>query len=161
MLPDLYAHMEWADAMVWRAVLASDAARNDKRVRDLLAHLHMTQRAFLSTWRKEPLAYRDAGSFAHADEVLRSARQYYAALGPLPQDSDDLDRPMVMPWAQRYSNGAQATTFRETLLQVPMHSTYHRGQVNARIREVGGKPPLVDYIAWLWLGRPPAEWPET
>jgi len=41
---------------------------------------------------------------------------------------------------------------------VALHSLYHRGQVNARLREVGGTPPLVDYIAWLWFGRPAAEW---
>ena len=34
------------------------------------------------------------------------------------------------------------------------HSTYHRGQVNARLREIGAEPPLVDYIAWLWFDRP-------
>jgi uncharacterized damage-inducible protein DinB len=40
-----------------------------------------------------------------------------------------------------------------------MHTVYHRGQVNARVRALGGEPPLVDYIAWLWLGRPAPEWP--
>jgi uncharacterized damage-inducible protein DinB len=40
-----------------------------------------------------------------------------------------------------------------------MHSTYHRGQVNARLRELGIEPPLTDYIAWIWFGRPEAEWP--
>ena len=44
------------------------------------------------------------------------------------------------------------------MLQIPLHSLYHRGQVNARLREVGGEPPTVDYIAWMWLGRPAAEW---
>ena len=51
------------------------------------------------------------------------------------------------------------TTVGETTLQVPMHTVYHRGQVNARVRALGGEPPLVDYIAWLWLGRPAPEWP--
>jgi uncharacterized damage-inducible protein DinB len=44
------------------------------------------------------------------------------------------------------------------MIQVATHSTYHRGQVNARLREVGGEPPLVDYIAWIWFGRPAPEW---
>jgi len=65
-----------------------------------------------------------------------------------------------IPWAKRYAKEeAAAATLGDTLLQVPMHSTYHRGQVNARIRELGGEPPLVDYIVWVWLGRPAAEWP--
>ncbi len=40
-----------------------------------------------------------------------------------------------------------------------MHSTHHRGQVAARLRELGGEPPLVDFIAWLWWKRPEPEWP--
>ena len=65
---------------------------------------------------------------------------------------------MVMPWAKRFRADAAATRMRDTLLQVPMHSTYHRGQVNARLRELGAEPPLTDYIAWIWIGRPRAEW---
>jgi len=44
------------------------------------------------------------------------------------------------------------------MLQVPLHSQYHRGQINARLRAVGGEPPRVDYIVWVWLGRPGAHW---
>ena len=57
-----------------------------------------------------------------------------------------LGRPIVMP------------TLGETVQQVASHSTYHRGQINARLREVGGQPPLVDYIAWIWFGRPAPNW---
>jgi uncharacterized damage-inducible protein DinB len=35
---------------------------------------------------------------------------------------------------------------------------YHRGQVNTRIREVGGEPAAVDFINWIWLGKPDPEW---
>ena len=41
-------------------------------------------------------------------------------------------------------------TSAETAPHVAMHTTHHRGQVNARLRELGAEPPLVDYIAWLW-----------
>jgi hypothetical protein len=26
--------------------------------------------------------------------------------------------------------------------------------VNARLREMGGELPLVDFIAWVWFGKP-------
>jgi hypothetical protein len=32
------------------------------------------------------------------------------------------------------------------------------GQVNVRLRELGCEPPLVDFIAWIWLGQPSADW---
>jgi uncharacterized damage-inducible protein DinB len=39
-----------------------------------------------------------------------------------------------------------------------MHSAYHRGQVASQLRELGGEPPLTDFVAWIWLDRPPADW---
>ena len=50
-------------------------------------------------------------------------------------------------------------TMGETLLQVVNHSTYHRGQINSRLREVGGTPPMTDFIAWVGLGKPVVDWP--
>jgi uncharacterized damage-inducible protein DinB len=50
-------------------------------------------------------------------------------------------------------------TMGESLFQLTSHGTYHRGQVNSRLRELGAEPPLVDYIAWIWLGRPAPAWP--
>jgi uncharacterized damage-inducible protein DinB len=69
-----------------------------------------------------------------------------------------MTRPVVMPWAEEAARQRGMTprrpTLAETVFQVTSHSTYHRGQVNARLRAVGGEPPLVDYIAWIWFGRP-------
>jgi uncharacterized damage-inducible protein DinB len=52
------------------------------------------------------------------------------------------------------------TTLEETALQVVFHTTHHRGQICARLRELGGEPPTPDFLAWVWLGRPQAAWPE-
>jgi uncharacterized damage-inducible protein DinB len=104
-----------------------------------------------------------------ADDVPLSAipsrvAQYHAdlaaALGTF--DEAALERPIRMPWLEPYEEQLgrkfEDPTLAETVLQVASHSTYHRGQVNARLREIGGEPPLVDYIAWIWFGRPAAEW---
>jgi uncharacterized damage-inducible protein DinB len=42
-----------------------------------------------------------------------------------------------------------------------MHSAHHRGQINVHLRELGIAPPLVDFIIWVCLGKPPAEWPDV
>ena len=166
MLKDLFAHMEWADATVWRAVLASPAASADATVRDKLFHEHHVQRAFLRTWNATAYEKLPSEGPALAD-VFALAREMHAGfaahLPTIPAGS--LDGPMVMPWsayfAKSFGKEAVATTLGETLCQVTLHSTYHRGQVNMRLRELGTEPPLADYIAWLWLGRPRAEWPEV
>jgi uncharacterized damage-inducible protein DinB len=159
MFRDLYEHQEWADSEVWRVVDASDAAKGDKRVRNLLAHLHETQQGFLTVWTGRELKFRGPNSFANAAEILERARDYHSRVFAFVDAAAEFDKPMVMPWATHFSPEAHATTLRDTMMQVPMHSTYHRGQVNARLRELEVKPPLVDYIAWIWKGRPAPAWP--
>jgi uncharacterized damage-inducible protein DinB len=164
-LSDLYHHMEWADAAVWSSVLACPGARTDKKLQDYLYHLHLVQRAFLRVWRGEPRE-TPYPTFSDAPGLMQWGHSYYSeAFAHLAALSDDqISRPMPVPWAamveKRLGRAPETTTIGETALQVTLHSLYHRGQVNARLREVGGEPPLVDYIAWVWLGRPAPVWPE-
>jgi uncharacterized damage-inducible protein DinB len=163
-LTDLYRHMEWADAAVWTSVLASESGSADAKLRGYLYHLHVVQRAFLRAWRGEP---REAPypTFDDAPSLMLWARGYYgealAHLGALGEER--LAEPMPLAWAamveRALGRAPRVTTVGETVLQVALHSLYHRGQVNARLREVGGDPPLVDYIAWVWFGRPAPSWP--
>ena len=158
--------MEWADAMVWTAVLASSDGKEDKKLRDCLYHLHLVQFAFLRTWRGEP---RDT-PFPTLDDttaLMRWGQTYYSAayahLGTLSDSA--LAAPMPVPWAdmveRRLGHKPETTTVGDTVLQVTLHSLYHRGQINARLRDLSGNPPLVDFIAWVWFGRPAAVWPSS
>ena len=164
-LRELMRHMEWADASVWRGVLAHAPAVQDERLRTLLLHLHGVQRAFLAMWTGKPLeqSMSSATSIDLANEGPR-IRLYYQDLHAAAAafDAATLRRPIVTPGLERYEEQMgrrfDVPTLGETMLQVASHSTYHRGQVNARLRELGGEPPLVDYIAWIWFGRPAPEW---
>ena len=163
LLRELYDHMAWADAVVWRAALAHPPAAGDQSLRDKFAHIHMVQRAFLAVWRGKGPEFRD--SFESLAEIAQWGRDYHDDVRSQLEAVNEslLDAPMIMPWAprlaKRFGRDPEATTLRETMLQVPMHSTYHRGQVNMRLRELGAEPPLTDYIAWIWMGKPAAEWP--
>jgi uncharacterized damage-inducible protein DinB len=166
-LRELMRHMEWADASVWRAVLAHAPAVQDERLSNLLLHLHGVQRAFLAMWNgKSPDFPAHAGKIdLTAEEPV--VRAYYQELHPTVAgfDAATLQRHIVTPGLERYEQQMgrrfDAPTLAETILQVASHSTYHRGQVNARLRELGGEPPLVDYIAWIWFGRPSPDWTAT
>lgn len=165
-LADLYRHMEWADAAVWNAVLGAEEGRADAKVREYLYHLHVVQRAFLRTWRGEP---RDAPypKFDDAPPLMEWGRTFYAEahahLGAL--GDGGLAGPMPVAWAsmveRRLGRPPEVTTVGETVLQVALHTTYHRGQLNARLRQLGVEPPLTDYIAWVWQGRPAPAWPNA
>jgi uncharacterized damage-inducible protein DinB len=156
--------MEWADATIWRAALAHPPAVSDPRLRDLLLHLHGVQRAFLTMWTDAPLAFPKAVDFPDIAAVQSWSQPYYAALAAFVATVDDasLTRTVEMPWLGEFERSSGRRFVRpslaETMFQVTSHSTYHRGQVNARLREVGGEPPLVDYIAWVWFGKPAPAW---
>lgn len=163
-LTDLYRHMEWSDASVWAAVLASENGPADAKLRQYLNHLHLVQHSFLRVWRGEP---REAPypSFDDAQALMSWGRSYYPEVfSYLTAMSDEqISELMPVPWAtmveQRLGRAPHTTTVGDTLLQVALHSLYHRGQINARLREVGGEPPLIDYLVWLWLGKPAPTWP--
>jgi uncharacterized damage-inducible protein DinB len=159
-LQDLHAHMEWADEEVWRVALGHAPAARDTRLRDLLLHLHNVQRAFLAVWTRQPLQWPDPQEFPDIARVHAWSRPTYAAARAffITVDAAALARPVTMPWAaqlaQQLGRVPHDPTLAETIFQVTSHSTYHRGQINARLRELGAEPPLVDFIAWVWFGRP-------
>jgi uncharacterized damage-inducible protein DinB len=163
---DLFDHMVWAEAEVWRAVLDSDRAREDEKLRALLFHVQVAQRIFLRTWRGEsldepfPQFDQTPALCAWAAASYDEARSHIASL-----TESQLHEPMPAAWAQRFERllgpACATATVRDTTMHVALHSQYHRSQINARLRELGGTPPLVDYIAWVWFGRPTPDWPTT
>lgn len=164
MLTPVFRHMEWADAVVWCAVAALPP---DDTLREKLHHVHMVQHAYAAMWVGKTPSPVPLSSFPDNASLLRWAREGHAAIASflegLDESSPQLDEPLVMPWADRiaarFGASAAAVTVSETLIQIPSHSTYHRGQVNMRLRELGHEPPLTDFIAWAWFGKPSPEWP--
>lgn len=156
--------MEWADAQVWNATPLTGPP--DARLKLLLGHIHIAQRAFLTIWSGGDITavLQRGEQMATLIEIRRWAQGYYSeAHAFLASVSDDrLAEFVEMPWAdeiaQYLGHRPGPTTVAETVFQVTSHSTYHRAQVNTRLRELDVTPPLVDYIAWLWAIRPAAEW---
>lgn len=163
-LRDLLRHMEWADAAVWRTVLGSAPAKTDEVVKSRLHHIHMVQRAFFNVWRQAPHS-SNAGTDLSLEQLVAWGKEHHARVPDYlaTLSEADLDRPVVMPWAsslaERLGREPGVPLLGETMLQIASHSTHHRGQVNARLRELGAEPPLTDFIAWIWFGKPQAEWP--
>ena len=163
-LRELARHMQWADALVWAAALSDAGAAGDPGLRGKLFHTHIVQRAFLSVWHGGALTPPPSDP-PDLPALLGSARGYYTGLSAFLSTlgGEELVRPVELPWAGRFARrlGREPATptLAETLLQVVMHSTYHRGQSNARLRELGVEPPLTDYIAWVWFDRPDPQWP--
>jgi uncharacterized damage-inducible protein DinB len=121
------------------------------------------QHAWLRAWRRASV---DASfpTFDDAPSVRDWGRSYYDEIfAHLDHVTDEeAAKPMELPWAEfiekQIGRVPASISVAETMQQIPLHSLYHRGQINARLREVGGEPPTVDYIVWIWLERPRANW---
>jgi uncharacterized damage-inducible protein DinB len=160
---DLVNHMEWADSVVWESVLALFEAQSDTGMRERLYHIHVVQWAYLQVWAGEPLDVRDGSSFEDLRAIYEWVRDYYHRATEYLDavDAEALQRQVQFPWADQLVErwgSAQPATLAETILQITAHTTYHRGQINTRLRELGGEPPLTDFIAWIWMGRPLPAW---
>lgn len=160
----MFRHMAWADALVFLKVIGRPEAERDDVVLARLRHLHLVQKVFLDVWRGsafDPLATEtlDIGVLRDfARETHSGSKQYLDSLSLAA-----LEEPLELPWAAMVSEklGVRVAghTLAETLVQVPSHSSYHRGQVCARLRELGIDPPMTDYIAWVWQHKPEPMWP--
>ena len=156
--------MEWGDAILWKAVKATPGALEDADVKERLFHIHFTQYAFHQAWIGEKFERLKSEDFDSLSDVEKWMRGNYPAMLSFLNSIDDtqLNAPMPLPWAvyfgRQLGREVEMTTLGETMLQVSNHSIHHRAQVNMQVGKHGGKPPLIDYIAWLWSGRPAADW---
>ena len=165
LLLDLFDHMESADAAVSSAALKDASACSDPQLCKYMLHTSSAQRAFLDAWQERPFAFRDTYDGARLDAEFVAVRSYYPEARAFIAGLDEaaLGRDMRLPWVpwieQHFKQALAMTSLGETILQVVSHTTHHRAQANARLRQLGVEPPMVDYIAWLWKGRPRPEWP--
>ncbi len=160
----LLQHMKWADAEVWKKVLSVSASEKDERIKKLLYHLHQVQYAFYYIWNDQQLDIPKPEEFTDLKSIAKWGCDYQTMLDVFLASShgNDVKKTVDIPWSKflerRIGQKIVPATLEETMLQVASHSTYHRAQINARFRELGGEPPMVDFITWVWFGKPAAEW---
>ena len=163
-IQDVFQHMSWADAAVWSAVFSSEAAKSDEYVTSTFFHIHSVQHSFFSAWKQESFQQLKQDGYPDAESIAGLGRDFHAEVAGFVAglSAEDLDGPLVLPWAKYFARALgrqpQDTTLAETIHQLPSHSMHHRGQILRRLRELDVKPPTIDYIVWVWSGRPEAEW---
>lgn len=156
-LQELYGHQEWADAEHWRAFESFPEALRDKAICERLLHIHQVQRAYL--WmigpRTTELTFRKLQGFASMSDLKSYARQVLKEMTETLHEtsSDRMEELIEVPWFKPLK-----ISVRHALTQAPMHSHYHRGQNATRLRELGGVPPMTDFIVWVKDGQPAAKW---
>ncbi len=157
-LDELYAHQEWADAEHWRGFEAYPTSLEDKAIRERLLHIHQVQRGFL--WVTGPrtagFEFKRIEDFPSMSDLKKYAQQGLQEMRELLKNTDEtrMEELIEVPWFKPPAK----IRVRQALTQAAMHSHYHRGQNATRLRELGGVPPMTDFIVWLKNGQPAAQW---
>ena len=156
-LRDLVAHQGWADAELWRAIEASQVTQKDPVLLARCHHIHLAQHAFAALVRGDPVATSKVEEFTGWSEIEAYGRRAFETWIELVDtlDGGELSQRLVLPW---FKEPPLEITVGQAVLQMVMHSQHHRGQNATRLRELGGEPPLTDFVAWLWRSRPASRW---
>ena len=157
-LDELYAHQEWADAEHWRAFEAHPAALDDKAIRERLLHIHLVQHGFLwvTAWQRGEFTFKRLEDFPSMADLKTYAQHGLVEMRERLKNTDQgrMEELIEVPWFKP----PLKISVRHALTQAAMHSHYHCGQNATRLRELGGEPPMTDFIVWLRNGQPAAQW---
>ena len=144
-LRQLFEHLRWADARVQTSL--TDAVNPPPHTLDLFAHVVAAEHVWLARMRQEKpeIQVWPKLSLAQCLELgTRNANEFSALVESL--DEIGLDSGVT------YKNSAGlefTSSFRDILLHVALHGTYHRGQIAAAVRAGGDTPASTDYIAFV------------
>jgi uncharacterized damage-inducible protein DinB len=155
-LRDLMAHAEWANAVFFHA-WGKSPARDHEEMRRRVGHIVGVQQGFLSVLRGEVPGGPPSGPPSSFEELKTRAETGHAGLRDFAASLNDeaLARTVRIPW---FPDPPCVITVAEALVQAAMHTQHHRGQCMTRLKDLGGEPKNVDWIIWLWRGRPQARW---
>jgi uncharacterized damage-inducible protein DinB len=153
---ELMRHAEWANAVFFHA-WAKAPARDHEEMRQRVGHVVGVQEGFLAVLRGEAPGRPPDGPPPTFDALKDRAIASHAALRAFADGLDEsaLARRVQIPW---FPEPACIITVAEAMVQVAMHTQHHRGQLMTRLKDFGGEPKNVDWIIWLWRGKPEARW---
>lgn len=155
-LRDLLRHMAWADNEFFGAWQLA-GLEDELGLLQRMQHTADVQKAFLGVLRGEVLRFpaeRPDPEFQALRALNRSNHESFEAFCR-DLDPGGLDRPVLVPW---FPGPPCHVTVADALTQVAMHTQHHRGQLMARLKDLGGKPVNVDYVIWAWKQWPEGRW---
>jgi len=154
-LQDLVRHKAYANAALLSAIRRHQAAAQDDELRKLLHHIILANRFWIALILDAPFQLDEESRVPESLEAITEQYEKSHALelewisGAHETDLARMLETSFLP--ERTFSVAQALT------QVCLHSHGHRAQCSMRLRQLGGTPPAMDFLEWVWE-RPPAVW---
>jgi len=115
---------------------------------DLLAHILAARRMWLFRFgvleTEPPDLFPEKATLA---DLPRQLHQVQEAWSTYLERLDDAELSRVFEY-QSYDSGRFRNTIEDILTQLFGHSLYHRGQIAALVRSLGGEPAVTDFVYW-------------
>lgn len=156
-LLDLIKHQEWADAEHWKVLSGNPSLLEDEELKIRLRHLHFGQYAFMRVITGRTFDLTDHKKMPDIYRLENYAKENNIILIEFVEKADEntLQEIINLPW---FKDPPLNLTKSEAVMNITMHSHYHRGQNARKFRLLGIDPPLTDIAYWHWKGRPEADW---
>jgi uncharacterized damage-inducible protein DinB len=155
MLQDLIRHKGYTDAALLRAIRQHGPAANDSELLRLLHHILLANRFWLALSMNRPFVLEEESRMPESLEAW-ATRYRETHNEELAWASALTDEDLARTVESSFFPGT-VYTVAQGFTQVCMHSHGHRSQCATRLRQLGGIPPVLDFIVWL-QDRPPADW---
>lgn len=145
-LRHLFNYDYWANQESLRSITTAGAAM--ERALNLASHIIGAQRVWLARLEAPeevpPAPWPQLSLEETNSAIIEMHQKWNSFLGNLAPER--LDEDLV----HRNSKGVEfRVPVRAVLMQLVMHSAYHRGQIAAAVRDGGGDPAATDYIVYV------------
>jgi len=136
----LLNYQNWAFEQVVFAVIEQQV--NQPQVVALINHILGAENIWLSRINQQPLPDPIFPNITQAEAWLALSKENHAQFLKLLQTIDD---ETAITYADLNANTHQSKVL-DIIVHLVNHSTYHRGQIAAKMREAGHKPASTDFI---------------
>lgn len=140
---NLFKYNEWANDRMLTSLMASE---DNERAMKLFSHILNAQRMWLDRILNRPMDYKVWSVYDFDTLITLSKENSFAWIKFVELLKEgDLKKPVdyINTKGVAYQN-----LIEDILIQVINHSTYHRAQIAATLRESSIEPPLTDYIEY-------------
>ncbi|UII28090.1 hypothetical protein LVD15_06595 [Fulvivirga maritima] len=142
---DLFRYNEWANNRL--LITLEDSQVKDDKIMTLFSHLLSAQIIWINRIKDLPTSPFPLWEQYKLNEIKsmneESNRNWRDLIEKHPRETFE-----EMIFYKNTKGTKYESTLREIISHVLNHSTYHRGQVMSRLRELDFAPPVTDYIAY-------------
>jgi uncharacterized damage-inducible protein DinB len=154
---ELIRYQEWADAAFFKRWNELPQMQENEEIRKLADHMTAVQKLFIDLLQKQPVAFPDKDTPIPTFVELRN--RSHENHNRLKSFMSELNEDALSSTIHvLFFPGTFTPTVHEVLTQVVMHTQHHRAQNLQRLGRSPAKSSPVDWISWVYRGKPDAAW---